>query len=406
MTRENRLFTTPPLLSFAPVRFQVGLLLADLFLFSPTSLDHRDIGIVDSTETMALNREHAIPGFVRVTDGRGGLPKVTLTHPSGSCCDVYLHGANILSWVLANGGEVFYTPDGTDFTDLSAIEWGNPFCFPQFGVGGERAGSPLGENSIPVDGFVKGMKWSIVQTGLHEDKHGEFPYVTIEVFDTEATRAMWNHSFHLTMDISLEHTAINVSLNVKNTGSESFECAAALKSHIAVADIEEPTTSYIGLEDCVYLDNTLHPTKPRVRFTDETEDQEWLQLKGLTDRVYINTHNDTGVEVGTGCTVFLRDMSPLGVTGFSDRAVFNPWKENDKDNYRWYAGLAIGAIGKLIRIEPETRHTSEVRFEVVDMVRTQSIQKRKDVHEKHALRKMTERPKYDLLADELPSDLQ
>ena len=118
------------------------------------------------------------------------------------------------------------------------------------------------------------------------------------------------------------------------------------------------------------------------------------------------THNDTGVEVGTGCTVFLRDMSPLGVTGFSDRAVFNPWKENDKDNYRWYAGLAIGAIGKLIRIEPETKHTSEVKFEVVDMVRTQSIQKRKDVHEKHALRKMTERPKYDLLADELPSDLQ
>jgi glucose-6-phosphate 1-epimerase len=179
-----------------------------------------------------------------------------------------------------------------------------------------------------------------------------------------------------------------------------------LKSHIAVADIEEPTTSYIGLEDCVYLDNTLHPTKPRVRFTDETEDQEWLQLKGPTDRVYINTHNDTGVEVGTGCTVFLRDMSPLGVTGFSDRAVFNPWKDDDKDNYRWYAGLAIGAIGKLIRIEPETKHTSEVRFEVVDMVRTQSIQKRKDVHEKHALRKMTERPKYDLLADELPSDLQ
>ena len=355
---------------------------------------------------MALNREHAIPGSVRVTDGRGGLPKVTLTHPSGSCCDVYLHGANILSWVLANGGEVFYTPDGTDFTDFSAIEWGNPFCFPQFGVGGERAGAPLGENSIPVDGFVKEMKWSIVDTFLDEDKHGEFPRVTIEVFDTEATRAMWNHSFHLVMEISLEHTAINVSMHVKNTGSEPFECAAALKSHVAVADIEEPTTSYVGLEDCVYLDNTLHPTKPRVRFTDETEDQEWLQLDGPTDRVYINTHNDTGVEVGTGCTVFVRDMSPLGVAGFGDRAVFNPWKENGKDNYRWYAGFAIGAIGKLIRVEPEAWHTSEVRFEVVDMVRTQSIQKRKDVHEKHALRKMTERPKYDLLADELPSDLQ
>jgi hypothetical protein len=27
-----------------------------------------------------------------------------------------LRGANILSWVLANGGEVFYTPDGIAFS--------------------------------------------------------------------------------------------------------------------------------------------------------------------------------------------------------------------------------------------------------------------------------------------------
>jgi hypothetical protein len=59
---------------------------------TPATVFRRDIGIVDSTETLSLNREFAIHGFVRVTDGRGGLPKVTLTHPSGSFCDVYLHG--------------------------------------------------------------------------------------------------------------------------------------------------------------------------------------------------------------------------------------------------------------------------------------------------------------------------
>ena len=63
---------------------------------------------MDSNETMSLNREFAIHGFVRVTDGRGGLPKVTLTHPSGSHCDVYLDGANILSW--AGGGVHSHTP--------------------------------------------------------------------------------------------------------------------------------------------------------------------------------------------------------------------------------------------------------------------------------------------------------
>ena len=206
----------------------------------------------------------------------------------------YLHGANILSWVLANGGEVFYTPDGIRFSEDSAIEWGTPFCFPQFGKGGEHAGTPPNESKLPVDGFARSIKkWSIVQTGLHEDKRGEFPYVTIEISDTEATRAIWNHSFHLVMDISLEYAAINVSISVKNTGNHAFEYAAALKSHIAVADIEEPASNYVGLEDCIYLDNTLHPTKPRVRFTDESENQEWLELDGKTDRIYLNTDNDT-----------------------------------------------------------------------------------------------------------------
>lgn len=362
--------------------------------------------MVDSNETMSLDREFAIPGFVRVTDGRGGLPKVTLTHPSGSSCDVYLHGANILSWVLSNGGEVFYTPEGVVCSDDTPIKWGTPFCFPQFGEGGERAGTPPSENNLPVDGFAKSMKWTIVQTGLHEDIRGEFPYVAIEITDTEATRAIWNHSFHLVMDISLEHNAVGVSLSVKNTGNHDLEYAAAFKSHIAVADAEEPTTNYVGLEDCIYLDNTLHPTRPRVRFTDAVENQEWLILEGPTDRVYLNTDNDTGIEVGTGCTVFMRNMCQLGVSGFGDRAIFNPWKEADADHYRWYAGFAIGAIGQLVKVQPERTHTTKMRFEVVDVVRTHMTKTKKAMYRKHALSKMTDRPKYDLLVDELPTDLQ
>ena len=366
----------------------------------------REIGIVDSNETMSLNREFAIHGFVRIADGRGGLPKVTLTHPSGAFCDVYLHGANILSWVLPNGGEVFYTPEGIEFSEGEPLQWGTPFCFPQFGEGGERAGTPPSETPLPADGFAKSLKWTVLQTGLHEDEYGEYPYVQLEISDTEATRAMWNHNFNLTLEISLEYAAINVSMKLKNMGSTELEYASAFKSHIAVADAEDESTNYVGLEDCIYLDNTLHPTKPRVRFSDEAEDQEWLHMDGPTDRVYLNTENDTGIEVGTGCTVFARNMCQVGVEGFSDRAIFNPWKEGDAENYRWYAGLAIGAIGKLVKVGPEGTHASKMRFEVVDMVVTKSLKSRKEMYKKHALQKMTERPKYDLLVDELPTDLQ
>jgi glucose-6-phosphate 1-epimerase len=116
---------------------------------------------------MSLNREFAVYGFVRVTDGRSGLPKVTLTHPCGSHCDVYLLGANIMSWVLANGGEVFYTPDGVAFPAGEPLAWGNPVCFPQFGAGGEFAGTPPSDVPLPVDGFAKSLEWNIVQTGVH-----------------------------------------------------------------------------------------------------------------------------------------------------------------------------------------------------------------------------------------------
>ena len=55
----------------------------------------------------------------------------------------------------------------------------------------------------------------------------------------------------MTMEISLENDALNVSTTLKNTGGEVVEFASALKSHIAVADVEDSTTNYVGLQDCI-----------------------------------------------------------------------------------------------------------------------------------------------------------
>ena len=101
----------------------------------------------------------------------------------------------------------------------------------------------------------------------------------------------------------------------------------------------------------MFIDDSLRPN-PRV-VTPNAEDGGSLQLIGPTQRVYLNSQNATGVEVGTGCKVYLRDKSEHIMCGFNDRAVWNMWKDEQPDSYRWYAGLAIGAIGKLIKLEPE-----------------------------------------------------
>lgn len=340
---------------------------------------------------------------MRIADGRGGMPKVTLIHQSGSFCEVYLDGGNIHTWVLANGGEVFYAPDGTSYNRQTLNNWGTSLCFPQFGEGGERPGTPPSEQLLPRDGLAKMLKWTISQTGVKDDGNGEFPYVTIEVCDTDTSRALWDKQFYLSMQVSLQHDALEISVSVKNTGMQQLEFAAALKSHLAVTDIEAPQTKFIGLKNCVYIDNAMRAAKPRVRYSDTSDS---CRLYGATDRVFLSLKSETGVEVGTGCTVFVRDVSSEDEHGYHDRALFNEWKESDAENYRWYAGIAIGAIGKLIKVDPGLTHTGVVRFEVHDLSHRAETLRRKSKYDQVSLQDITKRTSFAFREEGLSNEFQ
>ena len=364
----------------------------------------------DSPVTQTLNKEFGLSDgatpFVRVRDGRGSLTKVTLTHPSGSYVDVYLKGGNVASWVLASGGEVLYVPDDASFKKHAPTDGGNPVCFPQFGAGGERPGS-VGAAKMPEDGFANRMEWRIGETGTYASSDGtSCPFVTLELTDDDSSRAAFNHNFKLTQEISLEHNALKVKMTCANTGSTAFEYAIGRKAHIAVSDVREGDVYYVGFEDCVVLDNCLHPTKPRVRFTKDLDamSERCFKLDGPTDRVYLATEDlATGVEVGTGCTVFAQNLS--GERGCVDRAVFNPWEASPK-TYRWYAGLGIGNFGKLRVAEPDTKSSTEIQYKVVDSTPSIGIREDFELFEKVNARNMFARPKIDLSNAELPDDMQ
>ena len=115
------------------------------------------------------------------------------------------------------------------------------------------------------------------------------------------------------------------------------------------------------------------------------------------------TVHNTGVEVGTGCTVYAQNLS--GETGCVDRVVFNPWEESPKA-YRWYAGLGIGNFGKLRVAEPDSKSSTEVQFKVVDATPSVGIREDFELLEKINTRNMLSRRKIDLSDAELPSDLQ
>ena len=366
------------------------------------------VAAADSPMTQTLHKEFGVEGRVRVRDGRGGATKVLLTHPSGAYADVYLKGGNVVSWTLANGGEVFYVPEDATFKKHAPTDGGNPIAFPQFGVGGERPGSVANANpKMPEDGFANKMEWRIGETGTYTSEDGSnCPFLALEATDDDSTRAVFPHSFKLSMEISLEYSALRIKTTVQNTGASKFEYALGYKAHVAVNDAREGDVYYVGFEDCVALDNMVHPTKPRVRFTNDLPvlEERCFRLREKTDRVYLSTdHRDTGVEVGTGCTFYAQNLS--GESGCIDRAVFTPWEESPQ-TYRWYAGLAIGNFGKLRIAEPDSKSSVEVQYKIVDKTPSLAIRDEIAMLEKVNARAALTRPKLDLSDTDLPVDLQ
>ncbi|KAL0462140.1 UNVERIFIED_CONTAM: putative glucose-6-phosphate 1-epimerase [Sesamum latifolium] len=94
--------------------------------------------------------EENVDNYVKVTDGLGGLPKVTLTCVHGSEAEIYLYGGCITSWRVDSTDLLYVRPDAV-FTALKPISGGIPHCFPQFGPGPMQQASVSGAS-------VKGLK--------------------------------------------------------------------------------------------------------------------------------------------------------------------------------------------------------------------------------------------------------
>ena len=133
--------------------------------------------------------------------------------------------------------------------------------------------------------------------------------------------------------------------------------------------------------------------------------EAFLKRGRYRDGVYFQTPNDTGVDTGTGCTVYVRNLCPAGEDGFLDRAIFNPWKEQDPANYRWYAGLAMGAIGEPIKVDAGMTRTHQTRFEVHDVSSIVPVTERMNAHNNYSLSNMASH-KSNSPDDKLPHDFQ
>lgn len=198
-------------------------------------------------------------------------PCVEISLPGGDRALVSLFGAQVLSWVTADGIDRIYLSPSARFDGASSIRGGVPLCFPQFN---QRA---LGQLALPKHGFARTQAWRVTAVQAHT----RWAETTLELTDTPQTRAMWPHAFTATCTITLEPDNLKIAFDLLNTDAQRFSFAFALHTYLQVDDLSR--VELLGLQGLDYWDAVQHPGQAGVR---TTQSERALHFSRETDRVY------------------------------------------------------------------------------------------------------------------------
>ncbi|AYD01944.1 D-hexose-6-phosphate mutarotase [Neorhizobium sp. NCHU2750] len=263
------------------------------------------------------------------------------TSPGGASAAVLHHGAQLASWLSADGMENIYLSERADFSPGSAVRGGAPVCFPQF--------STLG--SLPLHGFVRNHAWTPVSTGADDAA-----VTRLRLADTPETLAIWPHPFEAEIQVIVADDGIEIALTAKNTGTAAFTFTAALHTYFRVKAIEDVTIT--GLKGIRYLDKL----KDNIIVT---EADEKLSIDRPLDRVYYQTTGERIVEEG-------RRKLVISTEGMPDTVVWNPGAERcatiadlPDDAWRHFVCVEAAVVDQPISLAPGATWRGVQRVKVI-----------------------------------------
>jgi glucose-6-phosphate 1-epimerase len=294
-----------------------------------------------------LDRQFGIAGVASVLPGNGGLPKVVIATPRVHS-EMYLHGAQVTSWVPADFGEVLYLSPNSVWQDGRAIRGGIPICFPWFG---NKKDAP----AAPAHGFVRTAPWELKAISAS----GDDVTVSMSLDNREGSSAAWSSAFHVACHVTFG-SQLTQQLIVTNTGSASLQFEEALHTYFLVGQAE---SAYVqGLDGTDFLDKTDNYAQKRqagdIRFVSET------------DRIYLDTQQ--GVTLID--PAIMRRIT-LSKKNSSTTVVWNPWDKgaqslSDLGEGQWKRMVCIETsnVGRYaIQIAPGETHTMTATVRVTAM---------------------------------------
>lgn len=292
-----------------------------------------------------LQKKFGIQGQVEVVAGKGGAPKVVLTHNCGTSAEVYLHGACVTSWKQASGDEVLYVRPDAVFDGSKPISGGIPLCFPQFGPG------PMQQH-----GFARNQAWTISATSANPNPDDPEPTLEMVLSDNEYSKAMWPHRFLAVYTVALtaDGEQLRAQLRVVNRDDKPFDFTAALHSYIEVLHVGQAKVN--GLKGLTYLDKSKDPKKPETK----VESREAVTFSSYTDSVYLDAPEHVELDVGTGAAVAIDSW------GWTDTVVWNPW-HTMKDCYERFVCVENAKFGAPVVLQPGESWEGTSTFSVIEL---------------------------------------
>lgn len=274
---------------------------------------------------LGLERTFGRPGAVRfVASSLGGIV-AELSSPGGRAV-VALQGAQVLSWVPAEEGDVLWLSPLARLGTGQAVRGGIPICWPWFGA------HPRGTGAS-AHGFVRAAQWQVVAT----DSGPGQASLTLDFTATPETSAHWPHAAHVSLDIAAGKD-LTLTLSTRNLSPSPFALTEALHTYFAVGDISKVEIG--GLEGSPFIDtlagNTVGVEHGPVIISREV------------DRIY---QDQTGDVVITDRALGRRIR--VAKQGSRSTVVWNPWIDKsrrlgdmDADGYRRMVCVETAEIGE------------------------------------------------------------
>ena len=185
-------------------------------------------------------------------------------------------GAQVLSYQVGDEPPIIWLNEKAQFKQGHGIRTGVPVCWPWFGnlALNPQSVQAMRHSDEPATahGLVRTREWEVLEI----DDAGEALHIALGLPHIEGGLPGWPHDVALTLNIRLD-SQLHISLTSHNRSSIPVSISQALHSYFAVSDIQQVQVS--GLHDCHYLE-TLDDWQLR-------QQQGALRFSGETDRIYL-----------------------------------------------------------------------------------------------------------------------